>query len=112
MWNVSFKHIILFNPELYGHPNQYLFQYKGNTKIISFITHYSSIPTSNLSGHFSTIVFYTILELTLMEKEDRRKKEVYEDPSDLVYKTSDVRENQEPPLEVTASSKIGGFRTA
>lgn len=66
---------------------------------------------SNLSGHFSTIIFSIILELTLMEKEDRRKKEVYEDPSDLVYKTTDVRANQEPPLGVTASSNIGEFRT-
>lgn len=65
---------------------------------------------SNLSGHFSTIIFSIILELTLMEKEDRRKKEVYEDPSDLVYKTADVTENQGPPLGVTPSSDIG-FRT-
>lgn len=73
------------------------------TKIISFITHYSSIRMSNLSGHFSTIIFYIILELTLMKKENRRKKEVYEGPSDFIYKTTDVRENQEPPLGVTAS---------
>lgn len=29
----------------------------------------------------------------------------------VTYKTTDVRENQEPPLGVTASSNIGGFRT-
>lgn len=43
-----------------------------------------------------------------MEKENRRKREVYEGPSDF-YKIIDVRENQEPPLGVTASSNIGGY---
>lgn len=44
-----------------------------------------------------------------MEKENRRKKEVYEGPSDLIYRITDVRENQEPPLGVTASSNMGGY---
>lgn len=64
---------------------------------------------SNLSEHFSTIINYIILELMLMEKENRRKKEVYEGPSDFIYKVIEVRENQEPPLGVTASSNIGGY---
>lgn len=78
------------------------------TKIICFIPHYSSICMSNLSEHFSTIINYITLELMLMEKENRRKREVYEGPSDF-YKIIDVRENQEPPLGVTASSNIGGY---
>lgn len=96
---------IFFNPEHYEqqNSNQYLFQHKGNEKIISFITHYSSICMSNLSGHFSTIINDIILELMLMEKE------VYEGPSDLVYKIIEVTENQEPPLGVTASSNTGGY---
>lgn len=44
-----------------------------------------------------------------MENENRRKKEVYEGSSDLVYKITEVRENQEPPLGVTTSSNIGGY---
>lgn len=45
----------------------------------------------------------------MLEKENRRKKEVYEGPSDLVYRITDVRENQEPPLGAIVSSNIGGY---
>lgn len=43
-----------------------------------------------------------------MEKENRSKKEVCEHPSDLVYKITEVSENQELPLGVIVSSNIGG----
>lgn len=74
---------------------------------MSVLTHYSSNCTLTLSGDFSTIINYIILELMLMEKKTKGEKKVYESHRDFIFKVTELKKQQHH-LGVTACSYIGG----